>query len=260
MSRVLHRFRRRPGFAELFEGNEGRLVYKCPHYFPIYDRELGRHRGTSPTVLEIGVFHGGSLNIWKRYFGAGTTVVGIDIDPRCASLGGDDVHVRIGDQSDAEFLAQVSAEFGPFDVVIDDGSHLPRHQILSLDHLWPALAEGGTYLVEDLCTNYWTEYEGGPGAHTFMDRVQALVHDINAFNSRSDDLVPSHWTREIVGMHVYDSVVVLEKGCHEPLTTVMSGRPTFDDVEITPEHRQQLEAAGRNRASRLVRRAYGGRR
>lgn len=251
---LLNRARPRPGFGELFEQNAGPLVHKCPHYFPIYDRELGRHRGTSPTVLEIGVFHGGSLRLWKRYFGPRTTVVGIDIDPRCAELGGEDIHVRTGDQSDIEFLARVCEEFGPFDVVIDDGSHLPRHQILSLEHLWPAVVEGGTYLVEDLCTNYWPEYEGGPGTHTFMDVTRDLVDEINAFNSRSDDLVPSHWTSEIVGMHVYDSVVVLEKGQHGPLVTVMSGRPTFDDVEITPEHRQQLATLDQRRLSRLPRR------
>ena len=253
MSRLVERFRRRPSFAQLFESNDGPLVHKCPHYFPIYDRTFGGYRGTAPTVLEIGVFHGGSLRLWQRYFGAGTTVVGIDIDPRCADLGGEDIHVRIGDQSDIEFLARVCEEFGPFDIVIDDGSHLPRHQILSLDHLWPAVRDGGVYFVEDLCTNYWPEYEGGPGTRTFMDRAQALVHDINAFNSRSEDLVPSHWTSEVVGMHVYDSVVVLEKGHHEPLVTVMSGRPTFDDVEITPEHEQQLAAAERTRRSRLGR-------
>ena len=255
MSRFLDRFRKRPGFAELFAANDGPLVHKCTHYFPIYDRTLGRHRGTAPTVLEIGVFHGGSLRLWRQFFGRGTTVVGIDIDPRCADLEDEDIHVRIGDQSDVEFLAAVCDEFGPFDVVIDDGSHLPRHQILSLERLWPAVADGGTYFVEDLHTNYWPEYEGGPGTHTFMDLTRGLVDEVNAFNSRSDDLVPSHWTSEVVGMHVFDSIVVLDKGHHEPLTTVMSGRPTFDDIELTPEHEAQLSAAERTRRSRLVRRA-----
>lgn len=240
----------RPRVQHLFEHNDGALIHKCPHYFDIYERHFRRYQRTAPTVLEIGVFHGGSLRMWNRYFGSGSTIVGVDIDPRAATVAAPpSIHVRVGDQSDGEFLRRVVEEFGPFDIVIDDGSHIPRHQIASLEHLWDAVAPDGVYFVEDLCTNYWPDYEGGPGRETFMDFARSMVDDINAFNSRSDELRPSSWTREVTGMHVYDSVVVLDRGRHEPLETVMSGRPTFTDdagnpydVQLTDEHRAALAA------------------
>lgn len=253
LRRRIDRARGRPHVEDLFRNNTGPLIHKVPHYFEIYERHLRRYQRRRPVVLEIGVFHGGSLRMWERYFGPGSVIVGLDLDPRAAAL--DDpphVHVRVGDQSDPEVLAAVAAEFGPFDVVIDDGGHIPAHQLASLEHLWPHVRVGGTYLVEDLMTNYWPEYGGGPDAHTFMDFTRAMVDEINAFNSRSETLEPSAWTHEVTGMHVYDGVVVLDRGVHEPMTTEMTGRPTFTDehgepydVELTDEHRARLRSSDR---------------
>ncbi len=251
---------RRPRVEDLFRHNEGPLVHKVPHFFDIYERHFRRFQGTSPTVLEIGVFHGGSLRMWKQYFGPAATIVGLDIEPRSAML--DDpptIHVRVGDQSSPADLQALIDEFGPFDIVLDDGSHLPRHQIASLEHLWPALKVGGVYVVEDLFTNYWPEYEGGPGTWTFMDVTKSFVDEIHAFNSRSDALEPSHWTHELTGMHVYDGLVVLDRGEHRPFETVMSGRPTFPgaenmpvDTDLSDEHRAQIAAMDARQARRAA--------
>ena len=242
----------RPSLREIFDRNEGRLVHKCDHYFPIYERHLGRYRGRSPRILEIGVFHGGSLDMWRAYFGRGTHIVGVDIAERCRSLGRRGVDIRIGDQGDAEFVASLVAD-GPFDIVIDDGSHLPAHQILALETLWPAVRVGGVMLIEDLCTNYWPEYGGAPRAPgTFIEFVKPLIDDVNAFNSRTPGFEPTEWTRTLGGIHVYDSVVVFDRADTTPLQTRMSGRPVFDEIfgqpaldVLTPEHRAQVEAMNR---------------
>ncbi len=73
--------------AEYFFNNPGRLIHKWHHYFDIYHRHFARFRGRSPVVVEIGVFHGGSLQMWHHYFGPGTRVVGratAGSSPRCA--------------------------------------------------------------------------------------------------------------------------------------------------------------------------------
>lgn len=252
----------RPGLREIFDSNDGRLIHKCEHYFPIYERHLGTFRGKAPRVLEIGVFHGGSLDMWRRYFGRGTHIVGVDIEPRCKSLERPGVEIRIGDQGDPEFVAALAAD-GPFDIVIDDGSHLPAHQILALEQLWPSVKVGGVLLVEDLCTNYWPEYGGAPRLPgTFMEYVKPLIDDVNAYNSRTEGFEPSTWTRTVGGMHVYDSVVVFDRADTAPLATVMSGRPVFADVAgydpadlLTPEHLAAIERQNRPlaRATRAVR-------
>lgn len=116
----------------------------------IFDAFRGKH----PTVLEIGVSHGGSLQMWRDYFGRGSTIIGLDIDERLRSLEDPGFRVVIGDQSDPVFLKSLADQYGPFDIVIDDGSHAPAHQVASLTALWPHVKVGGVYLVEDLHTSY----------------------------------------------------------------------------------------------------------
>lgn len=129
----------------------------------------------APRNLEIGVSHGGSLDLWREWFGPGAHIVGVDIDPRVETLAKKGIEIRVGDQSDRDFLSKLADRDGPFDIVIDDGSHHPAHQLLTLQELWPVVNVNGVYLVEDLHTNYWEQYDGGlrrPG--TFIEFVKAV--------------------------------------------------------------------------------------
>lgn len=147
--------------ADIFFANKGRLTHKWLHYFAIYDQLLGPYVGTDIKMLEIGVFKGGSLILWRNFFGDKAKIFGIDIDPACAAFDDEFAHVRIGSQDDAEFLKKVVDEMGGVDVVLDDGSHLPVHQRASFEILFPLLADGGLYMIEDMCTAYWPDYQGG---------------------------------------------------------------------------------------------------
>lgn len=132
--------------------------HKWLGYFPVYDKEFARFRNLKPKILEIGVYRGGSLQLWKRFFGEGSIIVGLDIDPACSRFNApeNDIHVEIGDQSDAAFLQSVIDKYGPFDIIIDDGSHVASHQIASFNGLFSAgLKDDGIYLVEDLECMYW---------------------------------------------------------------------------------------------------------
>ena len=123
--------------AELFWSNSGTIVHKWHHYLPIYDRYFSRFRGTPVRMLEIGVSKGGSLKLWRDYFGVKATIFGIDIDPACAVYDGQHASVRIGSQDDSGFLRSVIAEMGGVDLILDDGSHMGRHIRASLDVLFP---------------------------------------------------------------------------------------------------------------------------
>ncbi|WP_284777632.1 class I SAM-dependent methyltransferase [Agrobacterium sp. lyk4-40-TYG-31] len=132
--------------------------HKWLSYFQTYDREFGAYHGKSPRVLEIGVYRGASLQLWRRFFGDGAVIVGIDIDESCTAFNAPqhDIHVEIGDQSDAAFLQSVVDKYGPFDIIIDDGSHVASHQIASFNALFNnGLKETGIYFVEDLECMYW---------------------------------------------------------------------------------------------------------
>ena len=126
-----------------FRHHVGRRVDKWRHYFEIYDRHFDRFRGKHVRVLEIGVDHGGSLQLWKRYFGLYAHIVGLDIDPRCAEYAEDRIKVHIGNQADVALLKSL----GKFDIVIDDGSHRLQDQMASFEALWPDTRS--VYLIED---------------------------------------------------------------------------------------------------------------
>ncbi len=197
-----------------FLTHTGRIAHKWTHYFPIYDRHFSRFKDTSCRILEIGCGEGGSLQLWKRYFGPHAEIVGIDVEPGCKRFEEDQIRIYIGDQSDPAFLAGVLAEVGELDVIIDDGSHHMAHVAASFDILYPKLARNGVYVVEDLHTAYWDEYGGGYlRCDSFIERCKSLVDSLNAYHSRGAVAVDD-FARTTLSMHFYDSVVVFEKGLH----------------------------------------------
>ena len=126
---------------DMFESHGGRQIDKWNHYFPIYEKHFERFRGKSPRVLELGVDHGGSLQLWKRYFGHDADIIGVDIN-RESMFMESQIQTHCIDQTNP-----ILATFGPFDIVIDDGSHVAEHQMASFDILWPRCT--GVYLIED---------------------------------------------------------------------------------------------------------------
>ena len=96
----------------IYAGHEGAVVHKWHHYIPLYDRYLSRFRGQPVRFLEIGVFRGGSLEMWREFLGPEAVIFGIDIDPECAQFDGNAGQVRIGSQDDPAFLNSVIDEMG----------------------------------------------------------------------------------------------------------------------------------------------------
>jgi methyltransferase family protein len=128
---------------EVFAMHTGRLIDKWSHYFPIYEHHFAKFVGRPIRLLEIGVGHGGSLQMWKRYFGPKAEIHGFDIDPRCEEYEEEQINIWIGDQS------IIGPLWGGLDIVIDDGSHLREDQVSSFKDLWPCVVPGGIYLIED---------------------------------------------------------------------------------------------------------------
>ncbi len=124
-------------------------LHKWSHYIEYYDQCL--QVDSSPvTVLEIGVQSGGSLDMWDNILPPGSIVVGIDINAECKRYAKGRVIVEIGSQSDIDFINQMGVKYGPFDIIVDDGSHLPIHQEISLVQLIKYVKPGGRYIVEDI--------------------------------------------------------------------------------------------------------------
>lgn len=211
-----------------FLENTGRLIHKCDHYFDIYDRHLSRFRGKQITVLEIGVYHGGSLQMWKEYFGPAAKIVGVDINPDCKKFSGDGVEVIIGSQEDRNFLASLRDRFPKFDIIIDDGGHMMNQQIVTFEELYPHMKPDGVFLAEDLCTSYWADYDGGyRRSGSFIEYTKAFIDRLNAWHSKDAALAVDEFTRTTVSLHYYDSVLVVERGVHDRPVSHMTGTPSF---------------------------------
>ncbi len=200
-------------FTDYLKRTDQRAITKWKHYFGVYERELGRFRGRDISVLEIGVYRGGSIPMWKGYFGDGARLTFADIDPACCDHAEPGTVVEIGDQADPSFLADLARKHGPFDVVIDDGGHMMHQQITSFEHLWPHLSDQGIYLVEDTHTSYWPGFGGGFREEaSFIEYAKRLVDKMHSWYTDQDEIFPfDEIARELNSVRFYDSIVVVEK-------------------------------------------------
>ena len=193
---------------DIFKTNNDRPIAKWLNYFEIYERYLERYRDKSINFLEIGVQGGGSLQMWKKYFGANSKIVGIDIDPN-TKFEEEQISVEIGNQSDEEFLKKVVEEYGPFDIIIDDGSHIQSDVLNSFFFLYPTLNRGGTYIIEDTHTAYFKLFQGGLKSDANSVSIfSKFVHDMNA-EYVDEPFVPQ--LKDLSSMSFYNSMVIFEK-------------------------------------------------
>jgi cephalosporin hydroxylase len=199
--------------SEYFYKNPGRGIYKWHNYFEIYHRHFAAFRGKSPVVVEIGVAFGGSLSMWHDYFGKGTRVVGIDVDPACSQFEDASTTIIIGDQSDRGFLRTVRERVPRIDILIDDGGHQMGQQIATFEELYPHMRPDGVYLCEDVHTSLLPRYGGGHLQQgTFLELCKALVDHLSSWHvPDSPTLKVDEITRSTYGIHFYDSIVVIEK-------------------------------------------------
>jgi hypothetical protein len=201
-------------------------INRWHHYFPIYHRYFDPLRAKPLVVLEIGVYKGGSLQMWKSYFSKGTRLIGVDVNPACERHADCGAEIFIGDSADKDLWSRVIASSGPLDIVIDDGGHTSQQQINAFEMLYPAVRDGGVYLVEDTHTSFWPAYIDTPDGRTFLQFAHEKTLELHGWTSQFDLLMPrfntapaervgechaSEFCRSTSAIHFYDSVVVFEK-------------------------------------------------
>lgn len=218
---------------DIFLNNDTGSIHKWHHYFDIYHKHFQRYIGKKVNILEIGIDRGGSLPMWKKYFGDGVQVFGIDINPDTKQFEADGIKIFIGDQADRNFMRTLMQTLPKIDILIDDGGHTTRQQINSFLECYDKIADDGVYLVEDLHTNYWPEYVDSE--QTFMEFAKKHIDYLNAWFFFGEqptyknyfsvlgakpgeceiDLVPE-FTGITHSMTFYNSVVVFEKMPQSP--------------------------------------------
>lgn len=211
-----------------FRGNNSRLIHKWNHYFDIYERHFHRFRNKEIVILEIGVSQGGSLQMWKEYFGDKAKIFGIDINPSCKELEEENIQIFIGSQSDREFLKHVKKTIPKIDILIDDGGHTMNQLKVSFEELFNHIKMDGVYLAEDLHTAYWLEYGGGyKRRNTFIEYSKNFIDQLNAFHSRQRRFKVDSFTKSVDSLHYYDSILVIEKRTKEKPFHEKTGEMSF---------------------------------
>lgn len=203
--------------------NHTQAISKLAHYFPIYDSVFDR---TKPIrMLEIGSFYRDSVRMWQEYLHPNSHIVGVDSNSRLLRIADSEgIHVRIPREGNAPFLKEVAAEFGPFDVILDEGSHTSSHMMDSFRCLFANfLSDGGVYVVEDVYCDYRKFYRDS--RISFIDFVRALIDAMHAHyqvTTSETDFQVGHPDRirevsvpaitpALGAIEIYDSLVVVRR-------------------------------------------------
>lgn len=149
------------------------------NYCVKYEKYLPFKRDSKINILEIGVYGGSSLRMWKDYFYE-SNVIGIDIEADCLKYQEERINIEIGSQYDGDFLKKLGEKYVSFDLIVDDGSHLCPHVIFSFENLFERLNSGGVYVVEDVLTSYFPHCGGGyRERNSTMEYFKDLTDHVN---------------------------------------------------------------------------------
>jgi hypothetical protein len=184
----------------------------CWDYLKHLEPLFAPFRDAPINVIEVGVHTGPSIRLWKWYFSR-ATIVGIDINQACRSLAGGRVHIEIGSQDDPAFLTRVCGKYPPT-IFIDDGSHLATHNIFTFEHVFPLLAPGGLYVVEDLAFHLGAasrNWQGTPPRNApeyFLDLARSRLARVAIPGAERP---PASLVGMIDSLQFIDSAVILRK-------------------------------------------------
>ena|SRR5215469_1642925 len=216
---------------------EGNGIWKWLHYFDIYDRHFERFRGKEVHILEIGIYSGGSLEMWRDYFGPKAHIYGMDIEPDCREYERHGVKIFIGDQEDRKFWKNFRQQVPALDIVVDDGGHSPDQQTVTLEELLPFIRPGGVYMCEDIHGEF----------NRFASYVHGLGHKLNRglqdeklqleWNADSAKLYCSPFQSAVASIHLYPFVVVVEKNA-TPIETLVSSKHGTQWQPFNPESKR----------------------
>lgn len=195
-------------------------------YLRKYEKYLPFNRADELNILEIGVLQGASLKTWSQYY-TNSTVLGIDIDEKCKSLETQKIKIEIGSQNDLFFLEKVCNKYGPFDLIVDDGSHLNQDVITSFKFLFDFLKNDRIYIVEDVVTSYWREHNGGYKKYDAMvEFFKNIIDEVNFFGDklnsanycqRKDELLLKQFDKQnfigknIESINFLNSIIIINK-------------------------------------------------
>ena len=202
---------------DTYKGPEGFNHWKG--YAKHYHRHFSHfyHSTKNIQMLEIGVQSGGSSRIWSEYFGKRLNLTGFDINPACTQFEDPSrgIHIVTGSQLKSGDIVKVCQDFGPFDIIVDDGGHTTEMMIISFELLFnlECMKNGGVFVIED--THTMQMWKGRQG---MLYRGNDLYGHLADYQRRMVGYWTGKWPKvhgpmndtfisHLAATHVYDSMV-----------------------------------------------------
>jgi hypothetical protein len=182
------------------------LSIKHDSYFQVYEQVFGPYVGKNITFVEIGVLNGGSLHMWREYFGPSARIIGIDLNPGAKKWEDSGFEIFIGSQSDPIFWDDFYQKVGLVDIVLDDGGHTNLQQIITTHKAISAIKDGGVLVVEDVHTSYFKDF-GNPSKYSFVNFAKHMVDTINS-RFPAVKVVKNDYGKKVFSVTFYESIVV----------------------------------------------------
>jgi len=206
------------------------LSIKHSSYFQVYEELLSKYRGQPITFIEIGVLSGGSLFMWRDFFGPQARIIGIELNPAAKKWEAHGFEIFLGSQSDPGFWENVFNKTGPVDVILDDGGHTNSQQIITTNECIRHIKDGGMLIVEDTHASYMKRF-GNPSKSSFINFTKKII-DIAQSRFSGIESVDAELEKLIYSIHFYESIVCMNvdrRKCFTPRQTTNNG--ISDDAE-----------------------------
>ena len=244
-------------------------VHEFHKSYPKVFKSAGVEINSKIKILEIGYSRGNSIPLWENMF-PNAEIVSVEFSNNGKSADGIDISVCIpgtsvvcevgnrsrlyfGDQAELDFLDLLVASectnmLPCFNVIIDDGGHGYKQQLVSFRKLFAsALRPSGLYVIESIETSYFTwgeqygdETKGGVNAvHTPVNILRNIVHTINRkfHNSRysadPECIFDDCADKMVDGISFYQNMIAMTK--------------TVDHVPLQVDYRYKTRVNGYSR-------------
>ena len=221
-------------------------------YFEVYDTLFAKYVGQPITFVEIGIFNGGSLFMWRSFFGPQARIIGIDLNPNAKVWEKDGFEIFIGDQADPDFWADFNAKVGPVDIMLDDGGHTYTQQIVTTECVLDTIKDGGMLVVEDVHTSYMTGF--GEQKFSFVNYVSVWI---NKINSRFGKFPKYQNDRRVWSVEVFDSIVAFKINRQ---ASGLASKNIWNKKPVDPakdfRHLGNADANHKQRLTELIKRAF----
>ena len=184
-----------------------KFTTKWESYFNVYEKIFQSYKGKKITFVEVGVSTGGSLQMWRKYFGENARIIGVELNPEAKKLEADGFEIFIGNQSDPSFWKKFYEAVGNIDILLDDGGHKNIQQISTVHNSLPFINNNGLIVVEDTHASYLSEFKN-PSYFSFISYCNKIIESIHrrctAINKKTNI-----YSNKIFSVNFYESITVL---------------------------------------------------